>query len=103
MYVFVSRLLGLIVIIIPNEIFKITVVVLHLDQHVTTTSLKAQNFNYIPLKVGFSGEEAQQLLGENDVIKSLVHLGNKFADESEVAEMICTALGECKLQDDIDY
>ena len=39
------------------------------------------------------GEEAQQLLGENNVIKSLVVLGNKFADESEVAEMICTALG----------
>ena len=41
-----------------------------------------------------SGEEAQQLLGENHVIQSLVDLGNKFADESEVAEMICTALGE---------
>ncbi|XP_063683676.1 putative mediator of RNA polymerase II transcription subunit 26 isoform X2 [Bolinopsis microptera] len=45
------------------------------------------------VRLALKGEEAQQLLGENNVIKSLVVLGNKFADESEVAEMICTALG----------
>ena len=35
----------------------------------------------------------QQMLGENEIIKLLVRLGNTFTTESEVAEMICTALG----------
>ena len=40
------------------------------------------------------GEEAQQLLGEQNVVQLLVHIGSNFSHEAEIAEMICTSLGE---------